>query len=87
MYAKCLSVIELPPPFESSGLWRMWCLLSSAGIRQPPPRAFGGANCSNKKNLIDIRHPATKRINTIIIYDGLQKKIYELEKLQKIILL
>jgi len=41
----------------------------------------------DKKNLIDIRHSTTKRINTIIIYDGLQKKIYELEKLQKIILL
>jgi hypothetical protein len=56
MYAKCLSVKELPPPFASGGLWRMWCLVSFAGIRHHPPNGFGGAKYSIVKGLTNIRH-------------------------------
>jgi len=73
MYAKCLSIKGLYPPFASGGLWRKWCLPSFAGIRHHPPEAFGGAKFSHKKNLNDIRHPNTKREDSIVIYGGLRK--------------
>ncbi len=56
MYDKYLSVKGLYPPFASGGLWRMWCLLSFAGIRQHPPKASGGANYRVYKDLTNIRH-------------------------------
>ena len=47
----------------------------SAGIRHYPPEAFGGTNFSYEKKLGNIRHSSIKRIDTVIIYDGLRKKI------------
>ncbi len=80
MYAKCLSTKTLPPPVAGGGLWRTWCMPLFTGIRQHPPEAFGGANCCYTKELNNIRHPATKRRDTVIVYGGLQKKIYEHDK-------
>ena len=74
MYANHLSVNELYPPFVNGGLWRMWCLLLSAGVRRYPPEVFGGANFSCAKRLSNIRHPSTKRIDTVFIYGGLSRE-------------
>jgi len=80
MYTNYLPTKELYPPFISGVLWRMWCLLSFVGIRHYPPKVFGGANCLGNRDLTNIRHPSTERIDTAFIYGGLRKKIYELEK-------
>ena len=55
-----------------------------AGIRRYPPKAFGGANSIYKRNLGNIRHPATKRIGNVVIYGGLRKNIFEIERKLKI---
>ena len=85
MYTNYLSTKELYPPFASGGLWRRWCLLLSAGIRHHPPEVFGGANFSCAKRLSNIRHPSTKRIDTVFIYDGLSREDADKQALSEII--
>ena len=85
MCANCLSIKRLCPPFASGGLWRRWCLLPSAGVRRYPPEAFGGANFRYAKRLSNIRHPSTKRIDIVFIYDGLNREDADKQALSEII--
>ena len=85
MYANCLLKKGLYPPFASGGLWRRWCLLLSASVRRYPPEVFGGANFSCTKRLSNIRHPSTKRIDTVFIYDGLNREDADKQALSEII--